>query len=164
MERTAATMETEGEEERRRPIRNLLPRRFASQRCNYGTLMFNGVPRASLHSRGNSWFDADIGEGEGERVVGQCRRIKRDRIEERTIPFLGLNRILKFVKCPWTGYAPFNAGEGRLEDEDPWNEDEIVLKEREMISFLLLLFFNFSFRFVIEKKWFGEGWMIDILI
>ena len=57
-------------------------------------------PRASLHSRGNSWFDADIGEGEGERVVGQCRRIKRDRIEERTIPFLGLNRILKFVKCP----------------------------------------------------------------
>lgn len=52
-----------------------------------------------------------------------------------------------------------------IEDEDPWNEDEIVLKERGMISFLLLLlFFNFSFRFVIEKKWFGEGWMIDILI
>lgn len=80
----AAAMETGRvrAEESRFATKSLPSPCFASKRCNYGTLMFTGIPRGQFPPQlGISRFDGDIGtkgvklhEWREGRGGGQCRR------------------------------------------------------------------------------------------
>lgn len=90
----AAAMETGRvrAEESRFATKSLPSPCFASKRCNYGTLMFTGIPRGQFPPQlGISRFDGDIGtkgvklhewregEGGGVSVVGRMKRSDRER-------------------------------------------------------------------------------------